>query len=111
MMPGMNPNMMKKLMKNLNLEEISAEKVIIRTKEHDVVITNPSVSRMNAGGRVIFQVSGKEKKMPRESKEPEVLKEDIDVVVEKTGVSEEEAEKAIVASHGDLAEAIMKLKK
>jgi len=56
------------------------------------------------GGKETFQISG-------DIIESSINDEDIKTVSEQAGVSEEEAKKALKESSGDLAEAILKLKK
>ena len=112
MIPGMNPKQMKQAMKRMGIkqEEIDAKEVIIKLENHEIVISNPSVSKVNMMGQDTYQVVGEEEIRELDST-PEINEDDIKTVVEQTGTSEEEAKAAIQASKGDLAEAIMKLKK
>jgi nascent polypeptide-associated complex subunit alpha len=98
---------MKKL--GINQEEIDAKEVIIRLEDREIVISNPSITKVDMKGNVSYQISGEESERSLGS-EPDISDEDIDTVVEQTGVSKEEALKAIQESKGDLADAIMKLK-
>src|SRR3989338_2631490 len=109
MFPGINPRMMKQAMKKMGIkqEEIDAEEVIIRTKEKEIVIRNPSVSKVNMAGQETYQISGEEEERSRQI---EISEDDIKTVMEQTGCNEEEARKAIEQANGDLAEAIIKLK-
>ncbi|MBU0615002.1 MAG: nascent polypeptide-associated complex protein [Nanoarchaeota archaeon] len=111
MMPGMNPRMMKQAMKRLGIQqqEIDAYEVIIRTSEKEIVITNPSVSKINMGGQETFQVVGDIEERET-STEPDISEEDVQTVMEQAGVDKETAEKAISENNGDLAAAIMSLK-
>ena len=59
---------------------------------------------MEAQGQKTYQIIGNP-----EIKDRGVPEEDIKLVMEKTGKSREEAEKALKESNGDIAEAIMKL--
>ena len=54
---------------------------------------------------IIFSLSNRK----IQSKKEEIPKEDIDLVVEQTGKSVEEAKKALKETKGDIAEAILKL--
>ena len=110
MIPGLSPSMMKKLMKQMNVEEVPAKEVIIKTPEKTLRIKNPKVTRMNVMGQETYQIMGNVEELV-EKEEPEVLEEDVKLIMEKTGASKEEALKALRASKGDLAEAIIKLKK
>lgn len=104
----LNPKQIEKMAKKMGLqtEEIEAEEVIIKTAEKEIVISNPNVARLNMMGQESFQITGEISE--RESGVPE---EDVKTVAEQTGVSEEEAKQALEETNGDLAEAILKLKK
>ena len=108
----MNPRDMKMAMKRLGIQqqEIEATEVIIRTEGKDIVISNPSVARVNMMGQDSFQISGEVSERSTDSK-PDISEEDVATVAEQAGVPEEDARAAIEESNGDLAEAIMKLKK
>ncbi len=108
MFPGMNPRDMQKAMKKLGIkqEEIEASEVIIRTASHDIVISNPQVTKVNMMGQETFQIVGE-----IHERSPELFsQDDIETVMEQTGASEAEAKKAL-EEEGDLAAAILKLKK
>ncbi len=111
MMPGMNPRMMKQAMKRMGIsqQEVEANEVIIRSSDREIVITNPQVSKVNMMGQETYQVVGEihEREL---TKEVEITEEDINTVVEQTGVKKEKAEKAIKEHDGDLAAAILSLK-
>ncbi|PIN77933.1 nascent polypeptide-associated complex protein [Candidatus Woesearchaeota archaeon CG10_big_fil_rev_8_21_14_0_10_34_12] len=105
--PGMNPKKMQEMMKQLGIkqQEIDAERVIIEKKDgKKLVIENPGIVKINMQGNETLQISGE-----IEEVEEGINKEDIQMVAEKSGKSEEEARKALEESGGDLAEAIMKL--
>lgn len=112
MFPGMNPRKMQQMMKKMGMQqqEIPATEVIIKTEDKEIVITNPSVSKINVMGQETFQVSGEinEREL---SSEPEISEDDIKTVMEQAECSEDEAKQALEESSGDLAEAILKLKK
>jgi nascent polypeptide-associated complex subunit alpha len=112
LIPGMNPRQMRQAMKRLGIqqEEIDAKEVIIRLEDKEIIISNPSVSKVNMMGQETYQIVGEEHERSLSTK-PEISDEDIDTVAEQTGASKEEAAKAIEEANGDLAEAIMKLKK
>ncbi len=110
MIPGkINPRQMNKMMKRLgiNVKEIAnVKKVIIQTDTREYVFDDAEVTLMDAQGQKTYQIVG----TPRiKSKKEEIPKEDIDLVVEQTGKSVEEAKKALKETKGDIAEAIMKL--
>ena len=106
---GMNPKKMQGMMKQLGIEmkDIeNAEQVIIKTTDGDIIIDNPSVSIMTAQGVDTYQINGNVRKEP---KKLEILEEDVRLVCEQTGASEEAAKKALEEKNGDLAEAILSL--
>jgi nascent polypeptide-associated complex subunit alpha len=112
MFPGMNPRDMRQAMKRLGIQqqEIAAKEVIIRLEDKEIVISNPNVTKVNMMGQDTYQVVGEESERSLGST-PDISEDDIDTVVEQTGVSKEQALKAIKDSEGDLADAILKLKK
>ena len=106
----MNPRKMQQAMKQLGIQqqEIPAQEVIIRTGNKNIIIRNPSVTKVNMMGQETFQISGE---IHEESKSvlPEISEEDVQTVIEQTGVTKDKAKKAIEKANGDLAEAIMNL--
>ncbi|KYK25728.1 nascent polypeptide-associated complex protein [Euryarchaeota archaeon SM23-78] len=112
MIPGMNPRQMRQAMKRMGIrqEEIDAKEVIIKLEDKEIVISNPSVSKVNMMGQETYQVIGEESVREIDST-PEINEDDVKTVMEQTGASEEKAKKAIEECKGDLAEAILKLKK
>ena len=115
MFPGMNPRDMRMAMRKLgiNQEELDAKEVIIRLDDKEIVISNPSITKIDMKGNVSYQISGEEseRSLSSENTEPDISDDDIETVAEQAGVSEEQAKAAIEECKGDLAEAIMKLKK
>ena len=112
MLPGMNPRDMQKAMKKIGLqqEDIDAIAVIIRTKNEDIILRNPSVQKINMGGQVSYQVSGEEEIRTIEE-EPEISEEDIKTVMEQANVSKEKAILSLTENKGDLAASIISLQK
>lgn len=109
MFPGMNPREMQKAMKRLGIrqEEIDAELVIIKTREKDLIIKNPQVSKVNMMGQETFQVVGNIEEVDKSK--AEISEEDIATVVEQISCAREDAIEALEKSNGNLAEAILKL--
>jgi nascent polypeptide-associated complex subunit alpha len=106
---GMNPAKVKQMMKQMgiNITEINdVEQVIIRTSEKDIVFNDANVSIMNAQGVDTYQVVGTPEEVARELEIPE---DDVKMVAEQSGVSEEQALEALKNANGDLAEAILAL--
>jgi len=108
----MNPRKMQQMMKKMGMQqqEIPATEVIIKTEDKEIVITSPSVSKVNVMGQETFQVSGEVNERELSS-EPDISEDDIKTVMEQAECSEDEAKQALEESSGDLAEAILKLKK
>ncbi|OGI15841.1 hypothetical protein A3K63_00570 [Candidatus Micrarchaeota archaeon RBG_16_49_10] len=106
MIPGLDPNKMQQMLKQLGMkmEELSSSKVIIKRKEGDIVIENPQVIKTTMKGQIVYQVSGS-------VQEDSFSEDDIKLVSEQTGVKDkEEIKKALTETKGDVVEAIMKLK-
>ena len=109
MFSGLNPKKMQEVMKRMGMvqEEISASRVIIEKENNsEIIINNPSVTKISIQGQESFQIAGE---IEEESNKESVLKEDIKTIIEKTGVTEKGARAALESSDGDLAEAILKL--
>jgi nascent polypeptide-associated complex subunit alpha len=102
-----NPRQLEKAMKRMGMQatQIEADEVIIKTSEKDIVITNPSVTLMNAMGQQSYQVVGDVEERGKEK----FNEDDVKMIMEKTGASEEDAKRAL-KEEGDLASAILKLK-
>lgn len=108
----MNPRDVKKAMKRMGIEQrdIDAVQVIIKTPSKELVIDNPQVAEVMMMGQKTYQVIGEavERSLAQEI---EISEEDIETVAEQAEVSKKEAESALKESKGDLAQAIMNLKK
>jgi nascent polypeptide-associated complex subunit alpha len=103
-----DPKQMERAMKQMgmNVTNIDAEEVIIRTADKEIVISNPQVSKIKVMGQETFQITGEVSERPRE----DISDDDVEMVAEQTGVSKEEA-RDMLRETGDIAEAIMRLKK
>lgn len=114
MIPGMSPKQMKQMERQMkkmgmNMKDLPGVKeVIIRYEDKELVISNAEVNLMNLMGQETYQITGNavEVKIDAEIVIPE---EDIEMVSNQAGVSKIDAEKALIATKGDLAEAILKL--
>jgi nascent polypeptide-associated complex subunit alpha len=110
MMPGrMNPKQMQQMMKKLgiNIKEIEdVKRVIIQTETREYVFDDAEVTIMDAQGQKTYQVTGKPRIIKRKK---EIPMEDIQLVVDQTGKTQEEARQALEETEGDIAEAILKL--
>jgi nascent polypeptide-associated complex subunit alpha len=106
MFPNLDPKKMQAVMKQMgiNQEEINASKVIIEKEDGSkIIIGNPSVVKIKMQGQESFQITG-----DVSEKDDGFSEKDIEVVMQKTNCSREEAETALKET-GDLADAIMKL--
>ncbi len=114
----MNPRQMKSMMKKMGIKqvEIPASEVIIKTDEKEIVITDPQVSKVNMMGQQTYQVIGEAEERPltpetsTEPKELEISDEDVQTVVDQTGVDKQTVLEKIKEHQGDLAAAILALK-
>jgi len=108
----MNPRKVQQMMKQMGIQQVDipAIEVIIKTEDKEIIITNPSVAKVNMMGQETFQISGEveERKI---SSAPTISEEDVQTVMEQAHVSEKEAKKAIEEAQGDLAEAILSFRK
>lgn len=116
----MNPKKMQAMMKQLGIsqQEIDASEVIIKKSDGSkIVINNPSVLKVNMSGQETFQISGEisesteteENLEDSEESENKKLEEDIQTIVEQTGISKEEAAIELEKHDFDLAETIIEL--
>lgn len=110
MLPGnVNPRQMKAMMKKLgmNVEPIEdVQQIVIKTQKGNYVFDSAEVTAMTMQGVTTYQIVGQ----PR-FEEPALVipREDIIMVAAQAGVSEDAAKGALVATKGDIAEAIMRL--
>jgi len=102
---GIDPKQMSSIMKKMGIktEEIEAEEVVIKGKR-TIVIKEPKVTQIDMQGQKTFQIAGR-------IEESEEKGNDADLVMEQTGATREEAERALEETKGDIAEAILRLKK
>jgi nascent polypeptide-associated complex subunit alpha len=111
MFPGMgkmNPAQMKALMRQFGIksEDIPAKRVIFELDEGRIIIEEPQVTAMHVQGQKTYTVMGEEK-----TEKNGIPESDIEMVAEQTNSSKEKAKKALEETNGDIAEAILKLKK
>lgn len=110
MFPNINEKAMRSAMKRMGMkqEDVDALEVIIKTSGENIVIKNPSVQKVDMMGQVSFQVSGE---ISTEKREIEISSEDISTVIEQTSASKEDVIDALKSNNGDIAGAILSLKK
>lgn len=117
------PKQLKRMMKkggmpgDMNVDEIpNVNKVVIYTDTDEIVIENPeNVTQMFLPQGEVFQIVGTSSRTSIGEETPEepeiqISVTDIQMVVQQTGVTSEEAEKALKESSGNLAKAILSLK-
>ncbi len=110
MFPGlgnMDPKRMKTMLQQLGIktEEISAEKVIIESKDKKIVIENPSITITKVQGKSVYTIMGK----ATDQINPEIPESDIALVAEQAKTTKQEALEALKETKGDIAEAIQKI--
>jgi nascent polypeptide-associated complex subunit alpha len=125
----MSPKQMARMMKKMGIEqkEIDGVKeVIIRFADKEWVISNVQLTMIKQAGAESFQVAGTKNERgltgsiegkPEEAPEPEIEKkieipmEDAALVASQTGVDIQVAKQALEETGGDLAAAILKLRR
>jgi nascent polypeptide-associated complex subunit alpha len=108
-----NPRQLEKMAKRMGIDTqpVDAIEVIIKTPEKEIVISSPQVSRVNMMGQDSWQVTGDASERPLGGDSPKVTDGDVRMVMEQTGASENESREALESLDGDIAAAIIKLKK
>jgi nascent polypeptide-associated complex subunit alpha len=127
---GLDPRKMQQMMDQLgiDIEEIDAEEVVIRTAEEELVFTGPEVQRMDAQGQATYQIIGSPETRPRGAGESggessdsggsddggaggsaSIPDADVEIVAQRTGVTEDVARAALEETDGDLAAAVERL--
>jgi nascent polypeptide-associated complex subunit alpha len=107
-MKGINPAQMQRMMKQLGMktEELNAKRVVFELEGRNLVIDNPNVSAVEVSGQKTYTVMGEARE-----EQAEASAEDVKLVMEQAGVGEEKAKKALEKAEGDIAQAILDLKK
>jgi nascent polypeptide-associated complex subunit alpha len=102
---GMDPKKMQAMMRQMGIksEEIDATSVVIETESQNIIIENPQVTKISMQGQDSFQIAGNVRV------EGKTSQEDVTMVMEQAGCSEDEARAALEKSDGDIAEAIVLL--
>lgn len=108
MIPGVNPAQMQGMMKKMGIsqEQLPVRRVIFEMSDGRLVINEPSVMKVKMQGQETYQVSGD----AVEEADEIVSEEDVKMVVDKTGKSEEEVRKYLEENDGDIASAIIELR-
>lgn len=105
MMPNMDPKQMEKLMRQMGIKSknLEAKRVVIELEEGNLIVEQPQVTEINMQGQTSFQVAG------TVTKEEKIKEDDVNLIIEKTSCTKEQAIAALQESKGDIAEAILKL--
>jgi nascent polypeptide-associated complex subunit alpha len=135
---GMNPRKMKQMMKQMGIDvsELDAEEVVIRTADEELVFSDVQVTRMDAQGQETYQVVGEPEvreggggsaagavesdddsaaddstadDSTDEATDESIPEDDVELVATRAGVSKSDAREALEAEDGDLAAAIARL--
>ncbi|MBS3140056.1 nascent polypeptide-associated complex protein [Candidatus Woesearchaeota archaeon] len=111
MIPGINPRKMQQMMRQMGIQQtdLPATEVIIKLPDKELVIANPAVAKVNMMGQETFQISGEAQEREL-SVAPEISDEDVKIIVQQTGASQELAKQSLREHHGDIAETIIALK-
>ena len=124
---GYSPKQIERMMKKMGIEQKDLEgvkEVVIRFKDKEWLISSPQVTVVKQAGSESYQVSGKKtergliagaedtaESLPVEEPEIEVPIEDVALVAGQAGVDIEAAKEALRQTGGDLAAAILKLRR
>ncbi|WP_049922736.1 nascent polypeptide-associated complex protein [Halopiger djelfimassiliensis] len=115
---GLNPRKMEQMMEQMGIdvEDIDAEEVIIRTGEYDLVFDDAEVTKMDARGQETYQVIGSPEQVEAGTAGGDagadadggsaIPDADVELVAGRAGVSEDEAREALEDNDGDLAAAV-----
>jgi nascent polypeptide-associated complex subunit alpha len=128
---GMNPRKMKQMMKQMGIDvdELDAEEVIIRTGDEELYFADAQVTKMDAQGQETYQIvgepesrestadavpaetdaAGSEAEVRDAAGDAEIPDADVEIVAQRAGVSEADAREALAAEDGDLAAAVSRL--
>ncbi|GAB6861453.1 nascent polypeptide-associated complex protein [Haloplanus litoreus] len=123
----MNPRKMKQMMKQMGIDvtELDAEEVVIRTADEELVFSDAQVTRMDAQGQETYQVVGNPESREvgsgaagaveagddtsEAAGESGIPQDDVELVAMRAGVNEDAAREALEAADGDLAAAVARL--
>ncbi|QPV63429.1 nascent polypeptide-associated complex protein [Halosimplex litoreum] len=123
---GMNDRKMQQMMKQMGIDmtDLDAEEVVIRTPDEELVFTDADVQRMDAQGQQTYTIVGEPESHERgegDGDEPAIAEsddeagaatipdEDVELVATRAGASEDDAREALEETNGDLAAAIERL--
>ncbi|MFB6163508.1 MAG: nascent polypeptide-associated complex protein [Halococcoides sp.] len=115
---NLDPRKLQQMMEQMgvDMEDIDATEVVIRTGDERLVFDGPEVQKMVAQGQETYQVVGSptvddadatdsDGDATDEGPDPD----DVALVAQRAGVSDEKARDALAAEDGDLAAAVARL--
>lgn len=127
----MNPRKLNQMMEQMgiDIEELDAEEIVIRTGDEELVFDQPDVQRMDAQGQATYTITGEpetraagEEATPlgagdgasdagtgSESGGDGIPEADVEIVAQRTDASEDDAREALEETDGDLADAVSRL--
>ena len=122
----MDDRKMQQMMKQMgiDMQDLDAEEVIIKTPDEELVFTDAEVQRMDAQGQQTYTIVGEPESQARDgdagsagaddgdagdADEAAIPDDDVELVATRAGVSEGDAREALEATDGDLAAAIERL--
>ncbi|WP_435115922.1 nascent polypeptide-associated complex protein [Halolamina sp. C58] len=122
---GLNPRKMQQMMKQMGIdvEELDAEEVIIRTGDEELYFDGAQVTKMDAQGQETYQIVGEPNVRETGSDEAEAIEAgeeesddeggipdaDVEIVAQRAGVTESTAREVLEENDGDLAAAVDQL--
>ena len=103
-----DPKTIAKTMQRMGISQtpMDVKRVTFEMEDGNLVIDEPSVTKIVMQGQETYQVAGTAKEESTE----QFSEDDVNMVVEKTGKSEEEVRKVLEENGGDMAGAIIELK-
>ncbi|ELZ77117.1 nascent polypeptide-associated complex protein [Haloferax gibbonsii ATCC 33959] len=109
--------MMKQM--GIDVTELDAEEVVIKTADEELVFSDAQVTRMDAQGQETYQIVGEPETRELGAGDDgddeaaqaadAIPADDVAIVAQRAGVPEDEAREALEAEDGDLAAAISRL--
>jgi nascent polypeptide-associated complex subunit alpha len=109
--PAMDPRALKGMLDKLGIKSrsIASKRVLIECADKDIVVEEPEVTLIEGQGMRTFQITGRINEIDKTA--VEISDDDVKFVQEQTGADEASARKALDEAKGDMAEAIIRLKK
>ena len=117
---GLDPRKMEQMMQQMgiDMEELDATEVVIKTGDTELVFDAPEVTKMDARGQSTFQIVGEPAERAGDSDdtggdaepaETGIPDDDVEMVAQQAGTSKDQARAALERNDGDLADAIAEL--